>query len=121
MHSCGQIFEIIPHLIEVGIKVLQIDQPELLGIEKLGREFGGKVTFWSPCDVQKVLPSGDKKLIEDSVRRMVEHLSVNGGGLIAKSYGDRMEDLTSIGVKLEWSQFALECFVKHYDILVKKK
>ena len=52
---------------------------------------------------------------------MVDNLAVNRGGLIAKSYGDRMEDLTSIGVELEWSKFALDCFVKQYEKLVQKK
>jgi hypothetical protein len=113
MHSCGYIYETIPHLIDVGIKVLQLDQPELMGIERLGEEFGGKVTFWSPCDIQKILPTGDKILIENSVRRMVQHLAVKGGGLIAKSYGNSLNDLQSIGVKPEWSQFAHKCFMKY--------
>jgi len=113
MHSCGYTYEIIPHLIEVGIKVLQFDQPELLGIERLGKDFGGKVTFWSPCDIQKILPTGNMQLIEDSVRRMVQYLAINGGGLIAKSYGRSFEDLQSIGVKPKCNEFAYQCFIKY--------
>jgi hypothetical protein len=113
MHSCGYIYPIISHLIEIGVDVLQLDQPELMGIERLGKEFGGRVTFWSPCDIQKVLPTGDKQRIETSIRKMFDNLCVNGGGLIAKSYGIREEDLVSIGVKPEWNEFAYQCFMKY--------
>jgi uroporphyrinogen decarboxylase len=113
MHSCGYINEIIPHLIEVGINVLQLDQPELMNMERLGRQFAGKVTFWSPCDIQKVLPTGDRRLIEESVRRMVEYLATDRGGLIAKSYGDSHADLQSIGTSPESNEFALNCFIKY--------
>ena len=113
MHSCGYIYEIIPYLIETGIKVLQLDQPELMGIERLGKEFGGKITFWSPCDIQKILPTGDKELIEASIRCMYENWFINGGGLIAKSYGTNEKDLQSIGVRPEWNDFAYKCFLKY--------
>lgn len=113
MHSCGYIYDIIPNLIRAGVKVLQFDQPELMGIEKLGRSFAGQVTFWSPCDVQKVLPTGDYRLIEDSIRKMCTEWFKNGGGFIAKAYGTSNKDLYSIGVKPQWNEFAYECFCKY--------
>ena len=58
-----------------------------MGIEKVGDEFGCKITFRSPCDIQKIWPSGDKALVEACIRMMCEKLLVNGGGFIAKSYG----------------------------------
>jgi hypothetical protein len=115
MHSCGYIYEIIADLIEVGIQVLQIDQPELMQIERIGKEFGGKVTFWSPCDIQKVLPTGNRELISHSIQRMCENWFVNGGGFIAKSYGTSQADLESIGVKSEWNEFAYKCF-KNFQV-----
>jgi hypothetical protein len=46
LHSCGYIVDIIPDFIEIGLDVLQIDQPRLLGVERMAREFGGKICFW---------------------------------------------------------------------------
>ena len=43
LHSCGCIWEIIPDLIEIGVDVLQLDQPRLMGSERLAAAFGGKV------------------------------------------------------------------------------
>ncbi len=53
------------------------------------------------------MPTGDRDLIEGYARRMVD-LFGNGGGLIAKNYGD----LHGIGVEQEWDQWAYEVFEK---------
>ena len=108
MHSCGYIYDIMDDLIGVGMQVLQLDQPDLVGVEKLGREFGGRVTFWSPVDIQKTLQTGDHDTIRDAARRMVEHLGGAGGGFIAKNYGD----LHGIGVPEQWDDWAYEAFVE---------
>jgi hypothetical protein len=108
MHSCGYLYDIIPDLIECGIAVLQFDQPLLYGLDRLA-EFGGRVTFWCPVDIQQVLPTGDADLIEASAREMVEKLGAFGGGFIAGYYGD----MPSIGVRPEWQELACRAFVKY--------
>ena len=40
-HCCGWILEIIPDLVEIGVDVLQLDQPALMGVDRLADEFGG--------------------------------------------------------------------------------
>jgi len=109
MHSCGYIYEIIPDLIEVGIDVLQFDQPALYGIDRLGREFGGKIAFWCPVDIQKTLQTGDKKRIQREAIELIWYLGGRGGGFIAKNY----PSLGAIGVKPEWDQWAYEAFLQH--------
>ena len=44
-----------------------------------------KAALWSPVDIQKILPTGDRCLIEDGARRMYE---LFGGDLICKNYPD---------------------------------
>jgi uroporphyrinogen decarboxylase len=107
MHSCGYIFEIIGDIIESGIDVLQLDQPSLMGMERLSREFGGRVTFYSPVDTQAFLPSGDRDIIENEARRMLELFGNFGGGFIAMDYGS----LDAIGVRDEWAQWARDVFI----------
>jgi len=87
MHSCGYIYEILEDLIEVGVDVLQLDQPSLMGLENLANIISGRVTLYSSVDIQEVLPTGDKKLIEEHATKMVELFHKNGG-FIAKDYGD---------------------------------
>jgi uroporphyrinogen decarboxylase len=107
MHSCGDISEIIPDLIEVGIDVLQLDQPGLFGLEYLS-QYSGKVTFWSPVDIQKVMPTGNRKLIEQTANDMITYLG-KGGGFIAKDY----PQWDVIGVKPEWVKWAKDRFLAH--------
>jgi hypothetical protein len=108
MHSCGYIWDIIPDLIECGVSVLQLDQPGLFGVDRLAEAFGGKVTFWCPVDIQRVLPTGDEAAIEAFAKDLVERLGA-GGGFIAGYYGDN----DSIGVRPEWQDTACRAFVKY--------
>jgi len=109
MHSCGYIYDIVEDLIECGIAVLQLDQPGLYGVERLAAEFGGRVTFWCPVDIQRVLPSGDLARIDAFAHDLVEKLGARGGGFIAGYYGS----LEGIGVRPEWQDAACRAFVKY--------
>ena len=68
MHSDGNITEIIPDLIEIGIDALN-SQLFCMDIEELGKKFRGKITFWGEIDRQNILPNGNRKDIEDDRRR----------------------------------------------------
>jgi len=52
------------------------------------------------------MPTGNKKLIEESAEQMVELFFNQNGRFIAKNYGD----LKGIGVKEEWDQWAYDIF-----------
>lgn len=108
MHSCGQIGAIIPGLMEAGVDVLQFDQPELHGLDHLAaHQERGKITFWCPVDIQKVLPEGDEAFIRGKAREMIEKLWRGRGGFIAGYYGDQ----ASIGVEPAWQAAACDEFV----------
>jgi uroporphyrinogen decarboxylase len=81
-HCCGQISNILPDLIEIGADILNLNQPELFGIEKLGSQYGGKVCFNCPVDHQTVALTGSREEIFDYVRRLVSHLGQTGGRFI---------------------------------------
>ena len=51
-HICGAVADLIPELIDLGVDVLQLDQPRLVGHEVLATRFGGKVCFWNTIDTQ---------------------------------------------------------------------
>ena len=107
MHSCGYIIDIIPDLIVCGVDVLQLDQPGLLGIERLGHDFGGKVTFWCPVDIQTTMQSGDRQLIEMTANLLVDKLGIFNGGFIAGEY----PSWEAINVPAESADWACAAFL----------
>jgi len=114
MHSCGYIWDIIPDLIECGVSVLQLDQPALFGVDRLAAYFGGRVHFWCPVDIQRVLPTGNLDLIDSFARQLVEQLGCFGreggrAGFIAGYYGGN----EAIGVDPEWQDHACRAFLKY--------
>ena len=88
LHSCGDITEILDDLIEIGLDVIQMDQQENMGVERLGSEFGGRITFWCPVDIQNTMVAGSLQEIRDYARRLVDNLGRETGGFIAKWYSD---------------------------------
>jgi Uroporphyrinogen-III decarboxylase len=107
VHSCGYVYDIIEDFIEVGVDVFQFDQPELVGVEKLSKEFGGRVTFWCPVDIQRIMVTGDRQYIEKEARKMADWFGKFSGGFIAKDY----PQWDAIGVKEEWAQWARDVFI----------
>lgn len=107
MHSCGYIYNFIPELIEAGVDAFQFDQPDAYPSEVLAEEFGHRVVFHSPVDIQKVLPTGNREIIEKRTYEMLDIFKKCGGSWIAKdypSYGD-------IGVDPEWARWAEDIIV----------
>jgi len=112
LHSCGYNYAFLPALVEAGVDVFQFDQLGLYGYEKMAAEYGDKVTFYSPLDIQKTLPTGDRALIQSEALRMCRAFAGRGGGLILKdypSYGD-------IGVEEAWAAWAREVFLDNLTI-----
>ncbi|GAH82301.1 unnamed protein product, partial [marine sediment metagenome] len=56
LHSCGKINELVGSLIDVGVDVLNMQQPRAYGIEHIGARFGGRVAFLTTVDIQSTLP-----------------------------------------------------------------
>ena len=100
MHSCGQNWDIVPDLLDAGVDVFQFDQPALYDMPKLAALLKArKAALWSPVEIQKILPTGDRAVIEAGARQMID---IFEGGLICKNYGD----LHGIGVAEEWDMWA---------------
>ena len=112
VHSCGKVTEIIPDFIEAGVDVFQFDQPELHDSAVLAEKFGKQAAFFCPVDIQKVMATGDKKLIEEGAKYMVDNFKSCGGSLIAKDYAP----WSDIDVKEEWAQWARDEIIRNANI-----
>jgi hypothetical protein len=102
VHSCGLVYEIVGDFIEAGVDVFQFDQPELSGSAVWAGEFGDKAAFYCPVDIQKIMSTGNRQIIEEGAFNMVARFKEHGGSLIAKDY-PTWEDLN---VPPEWQQWA---------------
>jgi len=108
MHSCGKVNAIIDSLIEIGVDVINLQQPRALGIEDVGRRFRGRVCFESLCDIQHTLPMGGPEDIRAEARLLLEHWATADGGFVLSDYGDG----AAIGVAPEKKQVMFEAFAE---------
>ena len=87
LHSCGNVYDLIPDLIEIGVDALnpvQVACPDMADTGRLKREFGKDMVFWGGgCDTQKILPTGSPHQVREEVRRRVGDLSAGGGFIFA--------------------------------------
>ncbi len=88
LHSCGYIVDILDDLIEIGLDVIQMDQHENMGLELLSERFAGRITFYSPVDIQNTMVYGSLDEIRAYCRKMVALLGRPQGGFIATWYSD---------------------------------
>ncbi len=81
-HSCGAVFDLIPHLIDVGVDILNPIQLSArgMGSRRLKAAYGRDITFWGGgVDTQQVLPFGTPEQVRDEVRRRIDELAPGGG------------------------------------------
>ena len=88
LHSCGHIVDILDDLIEIGLEAIHMDQQENMGLELLGKRFGGRLTFFAPVDIQKTMANGTLEEIRQYCRAMVRALGRPEGGFIPRWYTD---------------------------------
>ncbi len=105
-HSCGYNWALLDGLIAAGIDCFQFDQPAAYDQPALAAKLRAhRIGLWSPVDIQQILPTGDRDLIESEARKMVETFR---GGLIMKDY----PDLKGIGVQPEWDMWAYNAILE---------
>jgi len=86
MHSDGNIFKLIPDIIEIGVDILNPIQFSAKDMDPktIKREFGQNLTFWGAgVDTQKTLPYGTPEEVEDEVKRMIDIMAPGGGYVFA--------------------------------------
>lgn len=82
-HSDGCIFDIYGDLIEIGVDAVN-SQLFCMDIEKIARQFKGRITFWGEIDRQHVLPFGTVEEVRRAVARVRRALDDGTGGVFAQ-------------------------------------
>jgi hypothetical protein len=81
-HCCGSIRNLIPHLIEAGVDILNPVQTSAAGMDpaELKSRFGGRIVFWGGgCDTQSVLPSATPAEVRGHVQDRMRIFKPGGG------------------------------------------
>ncbi|MCL5986345.1 MAG: hypothetical protein M1371_07240 [Actinobacteria bacterium] len=82
-HSCGDIMQYIPDLIDIGLKILEPCQP-CMDLKYLKKEFGKDIIFYGGINTQ-ILPYLSEAETRDMVRETIRTLGKGGGYIIAPS------------------------------------
>ena len=95
MHSCGDVHEIIPDLIEIGIEILNPIQPTAANMEpgRLKREYGKDLIFFGGIDVTEILNHGSPEDVRRETRRIIDILGYDGRYIVAPSHDLMMEEI----------------------------
>lgn len=87
-HTCGSVVNIIPDMIECRLDVLQSVQPEAEGMSMayLKKMFGKSICFQGGISIQKTMPYGSKKEIQQEVKSIAETVGKDGGYIFCTSH-----------------------------------
>lgn len=86
IHSCGDITEIIPDLIEIGVNIITPLQAEALDFDHLKKEYGRDLAFWGGVSTQRTLPHGTSDDVREEIRKLIRVLGKGGGYILAPSH-----------------------------------
>ena len=101
---------LIPELLGTGVDCIQLDNPELYGLdtlELLRKKYN--TTFWCPVDIHGTLQTKNEKLIRAEARELLDRLWKGEGGFIAGYYFDN----PGLGLHPQWQQYACDEFLKY--------
>jgi uroporphyrinogen decarboxylase len=82
LHSDGDLWPILPDLVDIGLTCLNPVQPEVLEHARLYREFGQHLSFYGGISTQEVLPKGSLAEVRAATLTCIRDLAPDGTGLI---------------------------------------
>ena len=76
-HTCGDITELFPEIIELGVDVIDAMQPEAMDLKFIKKEYGKDIVLFGGLGCQSTIPLGTP---EDVVKEAQETLNILGEG-----------------------------------------
>ena len=84
-HSDGDVREVIPDLIEIGVDILNPIQPDCMDPAEIKKHYGDKLTLHGGISVQETLPFGSEEEVAQEVARRIRDCGYGGGYILAPS------------------------------------
>lgn len=89
LHSCGNVKDLIPIFIELGVDAMDFDSPHMVGIKNIGKfSYKKNMAFFCCVNIQSVYPNGTPRDVYKEVYKMIKYINTKEGGLIFKDYID---------------------------------
>jgi uroporphyrinogen decarboxylase len=85
-HSDGDVFDLVPDLIEIGVDILnpvQSGAGRMSDLARLKKAYGKSVVLCGAIDTQRVLPGGSPAEVRAEVRRVIDILGLGGGYIVS--------------------------------------
>ena len=85
-HTDGDVFDLIPDFIEMGVDILnpiQTSAGKMANLQELKSRFGDQLTFCGAVDTHHVLPTGTIQEVRDEVKRVIDIMAPGGGFMVA--------------------------------------
>lgn len=86
MHCCGNIADLIPIIIDLGITAIHPVQPNCNDIYALKDEYRGKMAFIGNMDLAGVLSFGTLAEVVEDTKRHIDRLAPGGGYVVGSSH-----------------------------------
>ncbi len=86
MHCCGNVKDLIPYAIELGITALQPIQPNCNDIVALRKKYDGKMTFVGNLDLAGVLSFGSPEEVKTQTKKLIDEVGAGGGYVVCSSH-----------------------------------
>ena len=86
LHSDGDVVEIIPDLIEVGLTCLNPVQPDVMDIYWVKKEYGKNIALHGGVSVQHLLPDSTPDELRLEMRRIIREVGRGGGFIMAPTH-----------------------------------
>ncbi len=109
IHSCGNIRLIVPALIELGMDFLELDAPNMCGIDWLAENAAGKIALFCSPDIQEVYFRNAPALLERHIKELIFKLADFKGGFAGWPY----PEWWVLGVSKAHHKLAIKLFLKH--------
>jgi len=83
VHSDGDVTQLIPDLIEIGVTILNPLQPEAMDVLEIKRRYGKDLCFNGGISTQITLPRGTEQDVRREVAACLRYLGKGGGYIVA--------------------------------------
>lgn len=85
IHSCGNITELFPDLIELGVDVIDPIQPEVMDLRFIKKEYGKDVVLFGGLGSQSTIPLGTPEDVVKEAEERLSFLSTGGKYILGPS------------------------------------
>jgi uroporphyrinogen decarboxylase len=86
IHCCGQVQELFPQLVDIGLDCFNPFQPEVMDPYEMKRQWGGRLAFWGGVSTQRLLPYGTPGEVRAEARRLMREVGAGGGYIISPAH-----------------------------------